>query len=314
MIPSRTVSSALFCLATAFVFVSCGPRGAQQPDVFTVMTYNLDGYCLDDRDGDGQSDDPKPTEEREAVTAIIAAVSPDILAIQEIGSRSVLEGFEAALALQGLEYPYVRTASGGTTEYRVAILSRLPIVASRSHLDEYTIGEHALHVPGGIMEVDIQVNSNRTIRLFTADLTPKHFHPAGQTEMRRNEARLLANHLRESSKECADELILFAGSLNDSPMSAPVREVTAADQAKGLRDLRPTDADGDAWTYFDSEEDTYLRSDYLLASAELTPFVVRDQTRVIDLPGTGLASDHRPLVAAFRFPHSASRARTGGSD
>lgn len=74
---------------------------------FSVMTYNLRGYTLDDRDGDGRKNDPKPDVECRAVARIVGETHPDILAIQEIGVTIQLNAFMAWLKTEGLEYPHV---------------------------------------------------------------------------------------------------------------------------------------------------------------------------------------------------------------
>lgn len=60
-----------------------------RPGTFKVMTYNVKQYALMDRDGDGDSSDPKPKIERDAVIQVILDEKPDVLLIEEIGDESV---------------------------------------------------------------------------------------------------------------------------------------------------------------------------------------------------------------------------------
>ena len=76
------------------------------PGEYSLMTFNLGCYGLADRDGDGQKDDPKPEAERRAVIELLRQTRPDILAIQEIGSRAAFRDLGRILAQSGLEYPH----------------------------------------------------------------------------------------------------------------------------------------------------------------------------------------------------------------
>ena len=116
--------------------------------------------------------------------------------------------------------------------------------------------------------------------------------------MRRNEARLLGNHVRASLKENPDLNLLVVGDLNDDPTSAALREITTYQRKKLLHDLRPADAVGDAWTHR-LNDDTYHRIDYVLASDGLLREALPDKSFVVRTAALLRSSDHRPVVAAF---------------
>ncbi len=285
----------------------CGPSAAPRDpatpaaptNTFTVMTYNLNLYSLEDRDGHGQKDIPKPAEEREALIELIRINRPDVLAVQEIGQPSILEEFRFALQKAGLEYPHLEYLQRGRTELNMAVLSRFPIVSRQSHLDDkYTIGEAVVPVSRGFIDVDLEVNPNYRFRLMTAHLKSKVFHSLGQTEMRRNEARLLGNHIRRALKENPEINLLVVGDMNDQPNSAALREITGS-REQLLQDLRPADPEGDAWTHFDSAQDIYSRIDYMLASRGMAAEVFWEGTVAVRSSLTRQASDHRPLMATF---------------
>lgn len=260
------------------------------------MSYNLGRYSLADRDGDGQKNDPKPASERAALIRIIASAKPDILAVQEIGSPSVFEEFRDALRAAGLDYEHTEYLQRGQAELNLAVLSRFPIVLRKPHTDDaYMIGKAKIPVLRGFLDVEIEVNPGYRIRLIEAHLKSKVFHALGQTEMRRNEARLLNKHIRRILKDSPDQNLLVVGNLNDTYESAPLREIMGGRET-GLKDLRPSDASGAVWTHFSSRIDQYERIDYALASRGLQPEVVSRKTRVLSDPQTYEASDHRPLI------------------
>ncbi len=276
------------------------------------MSYNLCRYSLADRDGDGQKNDPKPAAERDAVIGLIAGARPDVLAVQEIGSPSMLEEFRYALRNKGLEYEHVEYLQRGQSELNLAVLSRFPIVSREPHTDDtYSIGEAEIPVLRGFLDIEIQVNEGYRFRLMNAHLKSKVFHALGQTEMRRNEARLLNKHIRRILKDAPDQNLLVLGDLNDTYQSAPLREITGG-KHEYLRDLRPRDEAGNVWTHFSPEIDQYERIDYALVSAGMDPEVLRERTMIVNDQKTYQASDHRPLVVMFRDSET-DATQTGGS-
>jgi len=279
------------------------PDYSPAEDEFSVMTYNLSRYFLDDRDDDGQRDDPKPEPERSAVLDLIGYNAPDILAVQEIGGPTLFETFKHDLQQRGLTYEFEEhlVHPRSSVNAHMAVLSRLPIVSHQSHLDDvYTIGSHKnIPVARGFIDVDIGVSPIYSFKLMVAHLKSKVFHELGQTEMRRNEARLLNNHVRHALDRNPRLNLLVAGDLNDTYSSAAVREVKGEDPPY-LFDIRPADFTGDVWTHFWRAQDEYGRIDYLLVSRPMLPELVREKTRVVRHPLAHVASDHRPLVAVFK--------------
>ncbi len=269
-------------------------------DEFSVMTYNLQRYGLHDRNGDGQKDDPKPAGERAAVVSVIAQARPDVLAVQEIGNQTVFEEFRYALKAAGLNYEHSEILQRGASELNLAVLSRFPIVSRQFYTDDtYSIGPAEIPVLRGFLEVSIEVNRDYRFRLLVAHLKSKVFHALGQTEMRRNEARLLNKHVRKLLKDNPDENVLVVGDLNDTFRSAALREITG-DNRQYLTDIRPRDEVGDVWTHFSPDIDQYDRLDYMLVSRGMRPEVVQSKSRVVINLQTYRASDHRPVLGVFK--------------
>ena len=53
------------------------------------------------------------------------------------------------------------------------------------------------------------------------------------------------------------------------------------------------------WTHYFGKEDTYSRIDYIMLSPGMAREWVPNEGFVLATPNWGLASDHRPIVAAF---------------
>ncbi len=274
--------------------------GYAEAESFSVMTYNLQRYALMDRDDGGKLDDPKPEAERKAVVALIVKERPDVLAVQEMGGEKTFGQFQEELRVAGLDYPHVELLRRGTWEINLAVLSRFPIVSTQHHTNNfYSIGPAKVPVARGFLDVTIQVNPDYSFRLLSAHLKSKVYSKLGQTEMRRNEARLLNKNVRAILKENPQVNLLLVGDMNDDYQSAPLREVGGR-RGGELTDLRPVDSVGDAWTYFMASKDQYSRLDYLFVSEGMLPEVVGKKTRVVRDPLTRQASDHRPVIGVFQ--------------
>ncbi|QHI69644.1 endonuclease/exonuclease/phosphatase family protein [Tichowtungia aerotolerans] len=265
------------------------------------MTYNVHQYALRDRDKDGQADDPKSPEECDAVIQLIANCRPDVLALQEMGDEITFFKFRKVLTRAGAGYPYAELLRNDRkVESNLALLSRFPIVSVQNWTNEwYSIGPAKIPVARGFMDVDIQVNSSYRFRLINVHLKSKVYSPLGQTEMRRNEARLLNKAVRSILDENPDINLLVVGDMNDSYASAPLREVRGRRGGEQLIDLRPVDETGSAWTCFQATTDRYSRFDYLFVNGGMKSEVVPGQTRAVLDPLTWKASDHRPVIGVF---------------
>lgn len=297
--PCRVFFCRFYLMIFLAVLTGCD-RPPKPAGTFSVMTYNLRQYALMDRDGGGELNDPKPESERRAALLLIAKEKPDVLSVQEMGDSAIFTQFRFDLQAAGLNYPYAELLERGRFEVNLAVLSRFPIVSIQNHTNEvYSIGEAKIPVTRGFLDVEIQVNPDYRFRLLAAHLKSKVYSPLGQTEMRRNEARLLNKIVREILEENPGVNLLVAGDLNDDCNSAALREVGGR-RGGEMTDLRPVDSAGDVWTCFQASTDSFSRFDYFFVSDGMFPEVVREQTCVVRDPLTYEASDHRPVIAVFR--------------
>jgi len=141
------------------------------------------------------------------------------------------------------------------------------------------------------------------------------FHPMGQTDMRRYEARQLRYLVDDIIEQEPEANVLVVGDLNDSPVSSPLNTLFAR-RRKAIRqlfDLRPLDPHGLAWTHHWTSGDSYDRIDYAMVSYHLLPEVRFDRTFLPFDPEWETASDHRPVVVTItphdRPPGAAETAR-----
>lgn len=296
MTKSRALAWLLFALGLSGI----GPvRAADAADEFSLMTYNVMRFSYEDRDKDGQKDNFKPEEQITALLEVLKKNHPDVLAVEEMGDVASFTIFTQRVAAVGLDYPHSEYFIMPEASIGLAVLSRFPIV-QRHHIanETYTIGHETLPVQRGFLNVDIQVNPEYRFRLLVAHLKSKLYHPLGQTEMRRNEARLLNKNVRRMLKRNPELNLVVVGDMNDTIRSAVLRELIGSPPS--LFDLRPKDAVGDLWTHFWDYQESYERLDYILVSEGMQPEVVAERCLVVRDPLTYVASDHRPVMAWFK--------------
>jgi endonuclease/exonuclease/phosphatase family metal-dependent hydrolase len=305
--PSCLVYPAWFALSSlamkilaALLFLAADLAAAS----FTAATYNLEFYV----DAPVLGRAPKAEPARRAIREAIRAMNADVIALQEMGSTNALAELRASLERDGMNYPYWEHARGFDSDLHLAFLSKLPITARRSHANEsYLLGGRRFRVARGFAEIEVTVNDRTRVTLLTAHLKSKRQTPeADQREMREEEALLLREKVDEFFKRRPNGNLVVLGDFNDGITSRSTRSIMGRGQTK-LFDARPREMPGAAreraivWTHFYAAEETYSRIDYILTSPSMRRFFRADKSGVLARPDWGVASDHRPLYAAFEL-------------
>ena len=296
----------LFSLSVAFCSASFAAG------TFRVATYNVENY-LD-----------QPTESRPHVKSndakakireSIESIKPDVLALEEMGTTNALMELRGSLKADGLDYPFWEQVQGADTNIHIAVLSRLPIVAHRSHTNElFLLDGRQFRVERGFTEVDIQAATNFTFTLIAAHLKSRRPVPdADEAEERLGEAKILRDIVDERFKADPDARLIVAGDFNDVKDSDSVKTIIGRGKFK-LTDTRPAERNGDnapaensnydprnvVWTEYYGKEDIYTRMDYIFISPALAHDWVKVETYIPTIPNWGVGSDHRPIAATFK--------------
>jgi endonuclease/exonuclease/phosphatase family metal-dependent hydrolase len=294
----------------AFFFVCAAEGRVVAASTFRVATYNLDNY-LDISAGTRPA---KSAESKAKIREAIRVLKPDVLALQEIGATNALLELRESLNADGVPFPYWEFALGFDTNIHVAVLSKFPIIARRSHTNAaFLLYGRRFRVSRGFVEVDCRVDPQYSFTLITAHLKSRRPVPSGdEAELREQEALVLREIIDARLKQNPNLNLIVLGDFNDVKDSKSTRAIIGRGKT-ALMDTRPAERNGDdqpnpiarfdsrniTWTHYYGKEDTYSRIDYILISQGMAKEWLKHETYVLTLPNWGAASDHRPIVAGF---------------
>lgn len=304
-------SSLSFILRLLLFALAATPASAVA-GIIHVATYNVETYL--DQPTESRAH-VKSSEARAKIRESITALKPDVLALEEMGDTHALQELRASLQADGQTFPFWELVPGFDTNIHVAVLSKLPMVARRSHTNDFFLLDgRRFQVKRGFAEVDIQAATNFTFTLIAAHLKSRlTTADADEAEERLGEARVLRGLVDARLAREPDAKLIVLGDFNDVKDSATLRELLGRGKRK-LFDPRPAERNGDttrgeppyyeprnvAWTYFYGKDDTYSRIDYVLMSPALKRNWLANESYIPFVPNWGLGSDHRPVVAGFQ--------------
>jgi endonuclease/exonuclease/phosphatase family metal-dependent hydrolase len=283
-------SLAVWCLLPAWLSAA-----------ITVATYNLENYLVTDRMVDGvyRPAYPKPQKSRQAICATVAGISPDVLAVQEMGSAAFLEDFRRELKEAGQDFPHAVLLEAGDPERHVAVLAKFPFKEVKRHAAvPVTIAGRKDIVKRGVLEV-IFATDGGDLSVFVVHLKSKYTElkedPEGAAQ-RLAEARAVRDLVLTRYPDPAGAKFIVCGDWNDTRASKPVQALLKRGDTP-LGELVPAaDTRGEVWTHFFRREETYTRIDYFLVSVGLKPQVTGGAGRIWDDPAAAAGSDHRAVA------------------
>ena len=303
------------CRGIYFCLLLCFGLAGASAATFTVGTYNVENYV----ERSNTSRPPKTEAARRKVHESIRLLKADVLALQEIGGTNALLALRSALKSEGVDYPYWEHVSGYDTNIFVAVLSKFPITARRSHAREsFLLQGRRFRSSRGIVEIDIQPRPGYQFTLFSTHLKSRRpSSQADESEMREQEALILREKIDARLKADPRANIVVLGDFNDVKSSRSTKVIVGRGRT-ALTDTRPAEKNGDTdpnpnpryeprnvtWTHYYGVEDSYSRIDYLLISSGMEKEWDWSGTYILAVPNWGTGSDHRPLVARF---HSENR-------
>lgn len=292
-----------------FAWIGLFASAVAEAGQFTVGAYNLELF-LKEPAGTMRA---KPEAAKAKVVEMVKAMNVDVLAVEEMGGLDAFTEFQDSLKAIGMSYPHTEYVRGSDSTLHVAVLSRFPIVARRSHTNEsFLLNGKLHHVLRGFAEVDIRVE-NYQFTLLAAHLKSKRQSGLSDEEdVREQEALLLREKVDGILNFNPAANLVVLGDMNDFRNARSTRALIGRGK-NALIDTRPAERNGDSrevasqpnagrqvtWTHYYAAEDNYSRLDYILISKGMSREWIPEGTFIVAAPNWGIASDHRPIVATF---------------
>ncbi|PIX58426.1 MAG: hypothetical protein COZ46_03970 [Verrucomicrobia bacterium CG_4_10_14_3_um_filter_43_23] len=273
-----------------------------------LATYNVQNYLITSRMVDGvyRQDYPKPEAEKTALRAIIKRVNPDVLALQEMGSKSFLLELQQDLAIDGINYPHYAVLEEDPAGRYLAVLSKIPFNHIIKHQNiDFKYQNKEAEVKRGLLEVTFLDNNDQEWGLFVLHLKSrweKNDKDHQHNKFRAKEAAAIRNRIREHYPKLEQGRFVVLGDFNDHKKSKALTRFLKIGNQPYLHRLIARDSRNELWTYFYDREARYETIDFMLVSPELHTLLPNLSANIADTPDALIASDHRMLYVDLEFP------------
>lgn len=289
-------------------------RGNAQPRLLTLMTFNTQ-WLFDTVDDPAvmTDQDHMPADlnaKMSALSQVIRAHNPDVLALQEVENRQILDQFNTQF-LAGLGYTVYWFDSADTiTGQDVALLTRLqPVGQMLDHLRDATnLHGRRWRISKGVLDLRLQVTGNdETLHVFITHLKSQlpsevdGYSSAYNADWQRAGQGKLVREIIGPALEAGENVVVM-GDLNDGPNSPPL-EFIEGQNGPGPKLCDPLSAvplaENYTYTYEDDSRDIYYqRIDHILISKNLRGHVASVGIEH-NVPAVG--SDHNPPYLTLQF-------------
>lgn len=268
----------------------------------TIASFNVLNL-FDEHDDPYHADegtDAKPAAELKTLAETIRKLDADVLALQEVENRGVLERFNAAM-LRDLGYEHVVLFDGNDRRgIDVALLSRLPVgpVTSHRHL-RFSDGSGAMmKFNRDLLQARIEPEGFAPFDVFVVHFKSKR-GGASQTEAARvGEATQARKVMTDLLAKDSSAMFLICGDFNDTYDSKPLK-VLRGEGEWALRDFLAEVPEGTA-SYNRMKSGGII--DFIMASPAMGETYVEKSYQIMVGTVQSLGSDHNPVVAKFELP------------
>lgn len=277
------------------------PWTLPEDGAITLATYNI--LNLFDRFDDpyhaDSSVDEKPREQMEKLAASIRALDADVLAVEEVENRGVLERFVRAF-LADMGYEVVLYEGNDRRGIDVAVLTRIPVgpVTSYRHIDFTDSNGEPMRFRRDLLQVRLEPPGGVGFDVFVVHFKSKRGEDeGGNGEIRLNEARQVRRLFDGMLARDPQARFVICGDFNDTYESEPVRAVLG----EGPAALRSFVDDLPSESRITFNEEPYRSMiDYVFASPAMAERYVRGSYTIgHDGSPDETGSDHNPVVVRF---------------
>lgn len=286
-------------LALLFLSLASSSVGAGEVRSLRLASYNVRNYLAMDRlvDGGFRQNYPKPEAEKAVVRKSILTVAPDLIVLQEIGTKEELRELRDDLADEGLNYGHFYLLEAADDARRIGALWRNGLeVAPVPHVDlSFNLFDEERSVRRGMLELKVEAEGGRLFSVFALHLKSKYTSDSRdpQSALRRvKEANAARERILELFPEPAKSPFFVFGDLNDHRNSSAVRRFLVRGDLQISRILEATDKNGLIWTHYYVKGGEYSLIDYMLASSGVDA-VFRSESHIASQDDYYTGSDHR---------------------
>ena len=264
-----------------------------------LATYNLNNYLVTDRHVKGvwRKLYPKPESEKTVVRSVIKQVMPDILALQEIGTRPFLKELKADLAQEGVQYVHSVHMQGDDSVRHLAVLSRIaPVEIVRHQNLEINYQGKREFVKRGMLELSFALPEGDVFKLFVVHLKSRWTTVKSDPESLQRrilEAKACRDKIIERTFDMGIVDFIIAGDFNDHPESVPLRRFYRRGDLEIGALVPAFDSRGERWTHYYRKEVVYSLVDGFIVSNSLYPQIESGRGHIADIPDVLEGSDHR---------------------
>jgi endonuclease/exonuclease/phosphatase family metal-dependent hydrolase len=218
-------------------------------------------------------------------------VLPDVLLLQEVESLIALRTFNED-QLAGQYEQALLIDSRDLRQIDVGVLSRLPILDVRAHVDDLdphgTVNSPWLF-SRDCLEVTVALDDGRPLTIFVNHLKSKFIGPEANTPVKKAAAKKSNDDKRQRQTERIvdllherfpdnsfdTELFMVVGDLNDEPASPPVAPLVASGELENVLERIPDEVD--RWTHWWRARNRAGQLDYVLVSPALSALTAGQQ-------------------------------------
>lgn len=278
---------------------------------------------FDEYDDPYTADETTPAKPRTAMDRLAASIrrlNADVLALEEVENRGVLERFVRTF-LPDAGYEQIVLYEGNDQRgIDCAVLSRLPVgsVTSYRHV--------VLTMPDGrktrfrrdLLRVRIEPPGAQPFDVFAAHLKSKRGEGTATLPMRMAEAQMIREVCDETIRADSAARFVVCGDFNDTAESDPLKTIRGSGPGALVCFVNELPA-AKRITYNQAPYRSTI--DYLFCSPAMAKCYVHGSYEIIEGTIESSGSDHNPIAARFRFgsaptqpaPSSAKQTAVGGT-
>lgn len=265
-------------------------------ETITVGAYNILNL-FDDADDPYSLDEmmsPKPRPQMEHVAKTIRELNADVLALEEVENRGILERF-IEVFLPEMGYEHVVLFEGNEVRgIDVALISRLPLgtVTSHRHRDFSDGSGGSTRFERDLLQVQVEPPGMKPFEVWVLHLKSSYEGKEYAEPIRRAEGAEVRKQLDKRLAADPKARIIVCGDLNDTPDSATLG-VIMGNGATGMKSFHTDLAEDQRVTY--NKEPFRTMIDFLLVSPDLAGSYVNGSFKIIPGSEETSGSDHNPI-------------------